>query len=321
MFNPCDDLKKVMDKMNIVMKETEIEVNTNEEKHVNEVLKKYDVILGHGVEETDLILEYKTFYNQLNEYILNKRSQIKNFEDATSDLSAYINVGNLKTVLNKKKDNLNRIIDCVNGIVEKIKTLEISICDNKIKKLDDMKLEKYSVDSDMVVINDSLNVLKEWSVKNTFNIIFDSKFDGDGDKNVLHDIVLNKSNLYFTSFDGNNNVFGGYINNKIHGSGDFVHDENAFIFSLIKNGIVKNKKYSIKQDKNKALCLWNNDLEGALYKFGSDICVWKVGKDQSWCRNNDKNCWYNYEDDDKPFTDITYPKRFEIQRIVVIQMN
>ncbi|KAL7721483.1 TLDc domain-containing protein [Entamoeba marina] len=88
-------------------------------------------------------------------------------------------------------------------------------------------------DNEMDIINNSMNILKQWSNKNTFNIIFDSRVDGDGWNNVLYNRVLNECNLYFISFDGDNNVYGGYLNTKIDKStSGYISDRNSFVFSL-----------------------------------------------------------------------------------------
>ncbi|KAL7722955.1 TLDc domain-containing protein [Entamoeba marina] len=331
---------KVMEAMKNSLKQIEKEVNSGEIEEIKRLVNKYDVILKSNEEEKELILKYETFYDELNENVSNKKKQINDIDEMMTTLSEFSPDDNFATIINKKKDNVNQIIDCINRIVERIKQLETTIYNNRIKELNNMKVEKSDIvkqlikqvqiqqpiktnDNGMDVINNSMNLLKQWSNKNTFNIIFDSDIDGDGWNNVLYNKVFKKSNLYFISFDGNNNVYGGYLDTKIDKSGDWIWitDKNAFIFSLIRNGKVNNKKYFMKQGKDQAIILWNNDPNGYLYQFGSDIGVYKMGSNYSCCTENNEYCDYEYNNDNKPLTDITLPNKFVVQRIVVIKMN
>ncbi|KAL7712762.1 TLDc domain-containing protein [Entamoeba marina] len=113
--------------------------------------------------------------------------------------------------------------------------------------------------------------------------------------NSLLDKVINKSNLYFISFDQKNNVFGGYVNTKIMNINDWTHDHNAFVFSLTQNGVVKNKRYNIKQGNDHySFCLKSNDV--FLYSFGSDITIYKSNVQRSCCIPNA----YEYNGDLNP---------------------
>ncbi|KAL7718762.1 hypothetical protein QTN25_003719 [Entamoeba marina] len=390
------DLKKIMEKLKDSLKTIEKEVNSVEVEETTKLVKKYDVVIKDVVNEFDLILKYETFYDQLNKYVITKRKEINDVEELINSLSEFESGDSFTTILNKKKDNANQIIDCINKIVEKTKELETTIYNNKIKKLNNMKVNRYDIveqlvkrelvkqeplkreplkreslkqqplkqqplkqqplkqklpkqvsigqrvqhkqqtekteqliktnDKDLKIICNSMNVLKQWSNKNIFNIVFDSKVNGDGSKRVLHDKVYNKSNLYFISFDENNNVFGGFLNNKIDKSGYkydcCISDENAFVFSLIRNGIVNNKRYFLKNGEDKAFLLLPDSPSGWLYNFGKDVFVFKVGSNESCCTDDDYYfSIYSYKNDKKLFTDITYPDEFAVRRIVVIEMN
>ncbi|KAL7716104.1 TLDc domain-containing protein [Entamoeba marina] len=310
------DLKKLIDTLNASLKKTEKEVNSDEVEETKKLVEKYDVILEGDVEEKELVLKYETFYDELNKSVLNKRNETVVVENDIKKLSEFINVGKFTTVLNKKKDNTNQIIDCINRIVDRIKLLETTVYNNRIKELDNMKVERYDVDLEMDIINNSMNILKEWSNKNTSNIIFDSKVDGNGSNNVLHNRVMNRSNMYFIHFDENNNVYGGYLNTKVNNSYDYsdkyecydIHDKNAFVFSLTRNA--------------QLFFLHNKRKDGLLYYFGNDVRVHKVDGKESFCKGADSEYyWYNYGNVNKPFTDITHPNEFAVQRIVVLQMN
>ncbi|KAL7717070.1 TLDc domain-containing protein [Entamoeba marina] len=163
-----------------------------------------------------------------------------------------------------------------------------------------------------------INVLKEWSNKGTFNIIFDTDENGDGDNLVLHNTVMGKSNLYFIIFDDKQNVFGGYVSKKINRSGFApIYDNNAFLFSLIRNGKTVNEKYVIKQNCSNYAFMLCNLPDGRLYTFGKhDASIKRIGDNQSYCRFDEYDYYYK-----KPFFDIIQTDQFGAKRIIIIQMN
>ncbi|KAL7718457.1 TLDc domain-containing protein [Entamoeba marina] len=177
----------------------------------------------------------------------------------------------------------------------------------------------YSCSEELKEINASLEILYEWSDKHNFNIIFDSEKDGDG-REVLANKVRNKKNLYFISFDNENNVFGGYLSEFINKTG-WIKDTSAFVFSLIRNGKIENMKYKIKdgQDGNSFYLYTNCDL---LYCFGYndgrsyDVTVLKIGCSGAYFCNP---CSYEYNGKQQPLRNNT--TNYIIKRIVVLEMN
>ncbi|KAL7714422.1 TLDc domain-containing protein [Entamoeba marina] len=163
--------------------------------------------------------------------------------------------------------------------------------------------------------------MKEWSGKQHYNIIFDSKIDGDGSNNVLGNKVMNKKNLYFIHFDNRQNIYGGYVNELIGGYSKLINDPNSFVFSLKRNNQNTLKKYLIKQNQHHhAFSLCSNFK--VLYYFGyddnncRDITTFKVGDPHSYCLPYS----YEYNGENKPLSDGTNNK-FTVERILVIQMN
>ncbi|KAL7722460.1 TLDc domain-containing protein [Entamoeba marina] len=181
--------------------------------------------------------------------------------------------------------------------------------------------KEFENDEELQLLTDSINYLKEWSGKHEFNIIFDSRINGNG-KQVLAIIVNNKNKLYFNYFDNNNNIFGGYINNTITPS-KYVNDPNAFVCSFVRNGLSKNKQYKIIKGKEEyAFYLYSNS--DVLYHFGAcfgsierDISVNKIGDRKSYCDLGR----YSYNGEQTPLRDNNHePNKLSIKRIVVIQM-
>ncbi|KAL7721462.1 TLDc domain-containing protein [Entamoeba marina] len=103
---------------------------------------------------------------------------------------------------------------------EPIKTTHETKFQQKQVRTDQLKLIKVpKVDNDdgieMTLLSSSIESLCKWSGKQHYNTIFDSKIDGDG-KGIIEQRVMNKKNLYFISFDNENNVFGGYVSELIN---------------------------------------------------------------------------------------------------------
>ncbi|KAL7713374.1 TLDc domain-containing protein [Entamoeba marina] len=156
----------------------------------------------------------------------------------------------------------------------------------------------------------------EWSNKTTFNVIFDSDIDGDGTNNVLHNTVFNKSNLYFITFDSNDNVFGGYVNNKIDRDG-WINDKKVFMISLFRNGEEKNSKYLINPFySTTTFYLHNNNQYSYLYQFSDDVFVRGIGN-ETFCQCRRFNC----NNEKNPLIGTTSSGSVRTERIIIIEMN
>ncbi|KAL7722474.1 TLDc domain-containing protein [Entamoeba marina] len=165
------------------------------------------------------------------------------------------------------------------------------------------------------LIQKEIDVLIQWCELENYKIIFDSDIDGDG-KGTLVSSILDKSNLYFIHIDKNDNVYGGYIPTKIHYLTNSCSD--TFVFSLLRNGKVKNERYFLK-DPSETRSFWLSPNNNALFFFGciirADICTCRIG-DKSHCDVN----LFDYKKDKNPLTDC-FPNSFKLQRILVIEMN
>ncbi|KAL7717801.1 TLDc domain-containing protein [Entamoeba marina] len=161
----------------------------------------------------------------------------------------------------------------------------------------------------------SFGYLKQWSGKQEISVIFDSVVDGDGGNNVLMKKVIDKSNLYFITFDDDNNIFGGYIEEEAFKTNSWITDPNSFIFSLKRNGIVTNNRYNIRNGCENNAFILNSNI-GYLYAFGAgnDIHVNKIGDPESYCNQAS----YGYNGEKHPFTDKRYSTA---KRIVVLRVS
>ncbi|KAL7714231.1 TLDc domain-containing protein [Entamoeba marina] len=142
-----------------------------------------------------------------------------------------------------------------------------------------------------------LEAMKKWSGFNSFNVIFDSDLHGNGD-NTLVPGIFNKSNLYFITYDDKRNVFGGFIKEDISEFQEDYFDDNAFVFSFIRNGKMKNVKYDI--------------FRGFFGAFEVNTSV--EGSDCSQCN-------FNYNGELNALVETHQPTTYVVERIIVVQMS
>ncbi|KAL7715595.1 TLDc domain-containing protein [Entamoeba marina] len=336
-----------------------IENDVNQNVYEKYQLHQYEQII-EGNDE-DVLKKYETMYDQFEEVILNKNNAIQQTNDSINqinDMISYIkkltDTNNIQSIINKEMDDANTMVKYLNQLVDKILKKETTIFNRKEQEFEQQKQQrkrefeekqndiknmkynyhnteeikrkqhiekiKFKNDDELEQLNNSIQLLLEWSGKQNYNIIFDSKIHGDGG-GVLENRVIHRKNLYFLTFDNENNVFGGYVDNIINKTNDWIKDSNPFVFSLIRNGKIKNIKYDIKKGKEQyAFKLKSNSYE--LYRFGedgySDICVYEIGNNKSYCDYHS----YEYNGEQNPSRDnYGGSNEFSMKRILVIQMN
>ncbi|BFU18168.1 trichohyalin, putative [Entamoeba histolytica] len=158
--------------------------------------------------------------------------------------------------------------------------------------------------------------IEEWTEKRINNILFDSVIDNWNKKtSVFRERIWNKEHIIIIIEDEDGNKFGGYVNSKIDRVyGNYINDSKSFVFSLESTGRMEGmKKFDIKQPEF-AFCLFNQSYN-RLFKFGSDICVYKENyKTNSSC--------YQYSFDYKGISDALCGNNcFTPKRIIVIEMK
>ncbi|KAL7717571.1 TLDc domain-containing protein [Entamoeba marina] len=162
--------------------------------------------------------------------------------------------------------------------------------------------------------------------KDTIKFINDVKLNQYNSliKSSLEWSVFNKQNLYFISFDNETNVFGGYLNETINIKNTWIPDCKAFVFSLIRNGKVKNKKDDIKKG-NERTAFWLISKSNMLYFFGKydrfgytgcDIVIPTISSISGY---SSKPVIYEYNDKKQPLRDEK--RGYSIIRIFVLKMN
>ncbi|KAL7720443.1 TLDc domain-containing protein [Entamoeba marina] len=291
--------------------------------------------------DEDIKTQYETWYDQLAEFSIKKDDVLKKFQDNinlirnnTKQIMDMIDILDSEERINKiiyketfMKDRINVTLNhFVDKIIEKEKIIYCKKMDNlssEMKKKYDTVEVIYETDPEVRNILPSFNELRKWSGKQKCSVIFDSKIDGDGGNNVLMNKVIKKKNLYFITFDNQNNVFGGYVDTIINKTNSWIIDPNAFTFSLLRNGNLKNSKYVIKANHEKfGFHLWA-DRPILLYCFGSgdgnshDVFVFKTGNKSG--KYYFKPWSFNYNGEGQPLRDGT--SNYTIERVIVLQMN
>ncbi|KAL7712291.1 TLDc domain-containing protein [Entamoeba marina] len=299
----------------------------------------------NGTDE-EVLKKYETWYDQLAEYSINKEKVLKNFQDniiliqnaakqilkMNNILDSEERIGEIILKETLMKDRINFILNSfVDKIIEKTKIINDKkierkkiIYDKEVFDLGNELRKKYDTieviyEKDPEVRNLSpFDKLREWSKKQNCSVLFDSKIDGDGGNDVLLNKVINKRNLYFISFDNENNVFGGYVDTIINKTNSFITDPNAFTFSLMRNNDKKNNKYEIKNNNQQyAFYLFSNKDDMYGFGGGNAIHVGKINNSNSYCTSYS----FEYTGDQHPFVDKNYPTQFAMKRILVIQMS
>ncbi|KAL7714826.1 TLDc domain-containing protein [Entamoeba marina] len=306
------------------------EGNTNDVNELQEILKQYE---NNSInDEEKLISICESLHKELYEYIKNKRKEIDNEEVIIQVPEVKLN--DEENIEERKKIIINEVIKCIVNVIEFMKEITTNVYKKNMKKIQSLPIPKLheiqhviiekqfnTLDNEMTIINQSIPKLMTWSNKQYHTILFDSKTDGNGYMGKLQKRVIQQKNLYFIISDVNNNIFGGFINNLIVNENSKIRDKYAFLFSLLRNGYVKNKQYHILDSDRCGDAFFlqhSNDwaANGQLFSFGkTDIFAMAVGYDGSYCKPSN----FDYNNEKNPFNESS--KSFKIKRLIVIKMD
>ncbi|ELP94712.1 hypothetical protein EIN_340300 [Entamoeba invadens IP1] len=103
----------------------------------------------------------------------------------------------------------------------------------------------------MFPINDEeIAVLEEFTTRKISSVLFDSdKEDWSKNSSIFHDKIYRNNMLCFLVEDDRNNKFGGVMYDTVIDGNGWTRSSSAFIFSLIRKGILKPKKFVIRQSR------------------------------------------------------------------------
>ena len=218
-------------------------------------------------------------YNKISKLLKNEITLMK---EKINDIE-----NNYKNIIEKQnKDNM-KLIEENNNIKNRIELLEdenkhikeeLSKCINYIK---DIKINSEEKKDEIIInqkINSSIMESQEYAliesalterIKKTIKKIkklYQATVDG-GDASIFHKLCDNIPNTLILIKSAGDRRFGGFTSECWESSIKRKNDKNAFLFSLDKNKIYKNKNYSYS--------IYCNSLSGPCFGFGNTI---KIGK-------------------------------------------
>ncbi|KAL7713430.1 TLDc domain-containing protein [Entamoeba marina] len=162
---------------------------------------------------------------------------------------------------------------------------------------------------------EEIEVIKEWTNFGNYSMLFDSDIDGNGN-GTLNKLLMNKKNLVFIHFDGDNNVFGGFLPRSIDKLNSYLSTPYAFLFSLFRNKEIINTKYKVKNGMLSNAFMMHSSTRDRLYSFGIDLIVFQVGCRQSFSK---PMCYFDYATQTNCLVQ-NHPYVFDMKRIIVLQM-
>ena len=167
-----------------------------------------------------------------------------------------------------------------------------------------------------------VNALKEWTRKESANIIYDSTVDEFTDQG-LFDKVKGKPNVALVGFTADGDVFGGFYNIPVTEQKKSFIDPNIFVFSFESNGRCETPQRFVVKDfvrSYKSVGFDKNDRYGRFVDVGGGTGGLILGNEKS-----DSSCYnlsMSFEGiEDDTLTGNAYPGSFSCTRIVAVHLQ
>ena len=240
-----------------------------------------------------------------------------------------------KNIVEKQNEDNMKLIEENNNIKNKIELLEdenkhikeeLCKCINYIKEIKTKSEEK----KDEIIINQKINssimeseeydmiesALTERINKSIKKIkkLYQATVDG-GDASIFHKLCDNIPNTLILIKSAGDRRFGGFTSECWESSIKRKNDKNAFLFSLDKNKIYKNKNYSYS--------IYCNSLSGPCFGFGNTIKIGKnVLKDKTLKTfESNPECSYEFDGDNNALSEDgknegVLAKEYEVFQII-----
>ena len=226
-----------------------------------------------------LLTQEDVNYNKISKLLKNEitlmKEKMNEIENKYKNIIEKQNKDNMKLI--EENNNIKNRIELLEDENKHIKE-ELSKCINYIKEIKTKSEEK----KDEIIINQTINssimeseeydmiesALTERIKKNIKKIkkLYQATVDG-GDASIFHKLCDNIPNTLILIKSAGDRRFGGFTSECWESSIKRKNDKNAFLFSLDKNKIYKNKNYSYS--------IYCNSLSGPCFGFGNTI---KIGK-------------------------------------------
>ena len=195
---------------------------------------------------------------------------------------------------------------------QRLKKLEFSACGKEPPTPRALSLNN-PVDDD--VLQAQRVTMLEWTGKNAFQLVFDSK-DAGLDVEQFHHAVQGVDSAAVYVFTDQNDVFGGFVGAPVERPREFTTDPGHFIFSLQCNGRVPTPKrwFQKAELREKPTAVWMSQGCNCFIGFGG--CSINIDR-----RPNESYCLMlenSYDGIGESL--LTGTKQFTVRRIVVVRL-
>ncbi|ELP94692.1 hypothetical protein EIN_108540 [Entamoeba invadens IP1] len=167
--------------------------------------------------------------------------------------------------------------------------------------------------------SEEVSAIESMTSKSMSEVLFDStRDDWSVTTSVFNCKIMFKNNLVFLIEDDKQNIFGGVFYDQIDMETHYINSSTSFLFSIIRNGIFKPKKFDLIGGKNKEAFVLCSKESKWLFVFGNskskeygDIGVTKRGVDGCCCVQQDYTA---------KFGELVDGRHFNIKRIRIIKL-
>ena len=272
---------------------TQEDVNYNK---ISKLLKNEITLLKEKM--NDMEIKYKNIVEKQNEdnmKLIEENNNIKNRMELLEDENKHF------------KEELSKCINYIKEIKTKSEEKKDEIIINQKINSSIMESEEYDMIESALTerINKSIKKIKK---------LYQATVDG-GDASIFHKLCDNIPNTLILIKSAGDRRFGGFTSECWESSIKRKNDKNAFLFSLDKNKIYKNKNYSYS--------IYCNSLSGPCFGFGNTIKIGKnVLKDKTLKTfESNPECSYEFDGDNNALSEDgknegVLAKEYEVFQII-----
>ncbi|KAL7714398.1 hypothetical protein QTN25_008055 [Entamoeba marina] len=340
--NYFDDLNSVLDALLIELNNFDIDEETRD---IEYMVDSHDIELNEE-DDVTLIMKYTTYFNELDEYLKVKRQELNEIEITINGVMEFIDYNLVLPILNKKKQNLNVVINCMNHIVDRMNRIEVNIHN---KRIDELSSIEHLLNRKSYVKEDPernqvflIEQLSKWisekqlntnkQFENCVNQLLDDRNMFNG-YDIIYDSNTDENLLPKSEGDieqqNNGDDHNDHNNYDTDNGDDHNNDNNYDLHESISNSIELLKKWS---NQNLWKIIFDSDACGCseyafstynandgdeLYSFGDDIYIYPIGVNSSHCEQE----YYDYNEERDALVDNGQENAFAVTRIIVIQMK
>ncbi|ELP92039.1 hypothetical protein EIN_291380 [Entamoeba invadens IP1] len=294
------NLNDFNDDQNVKFEKSKIETNTNSNKNS----KSCDDEKDENKKQQEKIEKVEDDNGEINLNNLNTVSGSENFVTNPFPTTKYEKHRKTRSYRKSRSDKSERV--------------EINFETNKVDKVENLNTSKIT---EFLSAEDKAQLM-EWSGRTVGKAVFNSLTDVSQRCSSRYSECMSNRNgfVLVISTKGFDTIFGCVVTKKAKVSGDYIHDDNCFIFSLKQNGQIINRHFLIKKEKQDFAFLAGAERSSKRFEIGEgDIKVWKNVDEKMMCR-----CIPNSFGCSEESTCVWGKKAgeaFEIYNFVVFELN